>query len=96
MLFGTQKQLSRLVCLLCVSVFLATAGMAQQVTYNFMPGTNFSKYHTFKWVDIPSNVHPNQIVSQEIKDAVNNVLAAKGSRWPVATRPISTWAINAR
>ena len=26
---------------------------AQQVTYNFMPGTDFSKYHTYKWVDIP-------------------------------------------
>ena len=31
-----------------------------------------------QWVDIPSNVHPNQIVAQEIRDAVNNVLAAKG------------------
>ena len=61
--------------LLCV-----TAGTlpAQQVIYNFMPGTDFSKYHTYKWVDIPSNVHPNQIVAQEIRDAVNNVLATKG------------------
>ena len=61
--------------LLCV-----TAGTlpAQQVTYNFMPGTDFSKYHTYKWVDIPSNVHPIQIVAQEIRDAVNNVLATKG------------------
>jgi hypothetical protein len=52
--------------------------MAQQVHYDFMPGTNFSQYHTYMWVDIPSDVHPNQIVSQEIKDAVNNVLATKG------------------
>jgi Domain of unknown function (DUF4136) len=51
---------------------------AQQVAYNYLPGTNFSKYHTYKWVDIPSNVHPNQIVAQEIHDAVNNVLATKG------------------
>jgi hypothetical protein len=50
---------------------------AQQVVYNYMPGTDFSKYHTYRWVDIPSNVHPNQIVAQEIRDAVNNVLAAK-------------------
>jgi len=48
------------------------------VKYNFMPGTDFSKYHTYKWVDLPENVHPNQIVSQEIKQAVNNVLATKG------------------
>jgi len=51
---------------------------AQQVTYNFMPGTNFSKYHTYKWVEIPSNIHPNQIVDQEIRQAVNNTLASKG------------------
>ena len=43
-----------------------------------MPGTDFSKYHTFQWVDLPSNVHPNQIISQEIKEAVNNVLSSKG------------------
>jgi hypothetical protein len=62
------------VVLTCVSV----AASAQQVTYNFMPGTDFGKYHTYKWVEIPSNVHPNQIVDQEIRQAVNNVLAAKG------------------
>src|SRR5215472_8884005 len=60
-------------------LFLAGRGaMAQHVVYNYMPGTDFSKYHTYKWVDIPSNVHPNQIVAQEIRDAVNNVLATKG------------------
>ncbi len=60
-------------------LLLATSSIfAQDVRYNFMPGTDFSKYHTFKWVDIPSNVHPNQIVEQEIKQAVNNVLASKG------------------
>src|SRR5215469_8035769 len=51
---------------------------AQDVKYNFMPGTDFSKYHTYKWVDIPSNVHPNPIVAQEIRDAVNNTLQGKG------------------
>jgi len=56
----------------------ATTVAGQQVTYNFMPGTNFSQYHTYKWVQIPSNVHPNQIVNQEIIDAINNVLASKG------------------
>jgi hypothetical protein len=51
---------------------------AQQVTYNFMPGTDFTKYHTYKWVQIPSNIHPNQIVNQEIMDAINNALQSKG------------------
>ena len=63
---------------LMVLLVAAAPVVAQQVTYNFMPGTNFSQYHTYKWVQIPSNVHPNQIVNQEIIDAINNVLASKG------------------
>jgi hypothetical protein len=42
-----------------------------------MPGTNFSQFHTFKWVTIPGGVHPNQIVEQEIH-AVASQLTAKG------------------
>src|SRR5215467_14704527 len=72
------RNLFRAALALFLLVIASAAVSAQQVTYNFMPGTNFSKYHTYKWVDIPSNVHPNQIVAQEIRDAVNNVLAAKG------------------
>jgi len=65
--------------LVAALLFLAAgSASAQQVTYNFMPGTDFSKYHTYKWVQIPSNVHPNQIVNQEIIDAINNVLTSKG------------------
>jgi hypothetical protein len=25
---------------------------AQDVRYNYMPGTDFSKYHTYKWVSV--------------------------------------------
>jgi hypothetical protein len=74
----TRVSVVRLLVLVGLALLAGTSLMAQQVTYNFMPGTDFSKYHTFKWVDIPSNVHPNQIVSQEIKQAVNGVLASKG------------------
>lgn len=63
---------------LAIFFILTSSTRAQQVTYNYMPGTDFTKYHTFKWVQIPSNVHPNQIVEQEIQQAVNNVLASKG------------------
>jgi hypothetical protein len=59
-------------------LLVAGSAAAQQVTYNFMPGVNFSNFHTYKWVEIPGGVHPNQIVDQEIKQAVNNVLAGKG------------------
>jgi Domain of unknown function (DUF4136) len=52
--------------------------VAQDVKYNFMPGTNFSKYHTYKWITLQENVHPSQIVDQEIKQAIDAQLSAKG------------------
>lgn len=67
-----------LTLLMSFVVLTSSVVSAKEVRYNFMPGTDFSKYHTYKWVDIPSNVHTNQIVAQEIRDAVNNTLAAKG------------------
>jgi uncharacterized protein DUF4136 len=70
--------INRLLLLLAVALLASAAVSAQDVKYNFMPGTDFSKYHTYKWVDLPENVHPNQIISQEIKQAVDNTLATKG------------------
>jgi Domain of unknown function (DUF4136) len=78
MMNSTKRSVSQILLIFALMHVAARGLNAQQVHYNFMPGTDFSKYHTFKWVDIPSNVHPNQIISQEIKDAVNNTLTAKG------------------
>jgi hypothetical protein len=64
-----------LVALCCLVVPVA---LAQDVTYNFMPGTDFSKYHTYKWVLIEGGVHPNQIVDAQIKQSVDSQLASKG------------------
>jgi hypothetical protein len=65
---------------LTVTVLIITAGQvsAQDITYNSMPGTDFSKYHTYKWVEIPGGAHPNQIVDAEIKQAVDTQLSEKG------------------
>lgn len=69
-------------CLLAMLSTLSwlTAGTlaAQDVKYNFMPGTDFSKYHTYKWVNIEGASHPNQIVDAEIKQSVDSQLASKG------------------
>src|SRR5262245_31701025 len=65
---------------LLVGFVLCWCGIAsaQDVKYNFMPGTDFSKFKTYKWVAIQSTVHPDQIVDQEIKQAVDSQLATKG------------------
>ena len=60
-------------------VFLGAGPLAaQDVKYNFMPGTDFSKYHTYKWVSIEGGAHPNQIVDAQIKQSVDSQLASKG------------------
>lgn len=57
---------------------LPVIGLAQDVHYNFMPGTDFSKYHTYKWVTIPGSEQLNQIQDAEVKQAVDAQLSAKG------------------
>lgn len=55
---------------------IVTAG--QDVRYDFMPGTDFSKYHTYKWISIEGGSHPNQIVDAQIKQSIDSQLASKG------------------
>jgi len=69
---------ARFFILLALCCLASSAAFAQDVTYNFMPGTDFSKYHTYKWVTIEGGAHPNQIVDAEIKQSVDSQLAAKG------------------
>ena len=78
MCFRVQRIVGRLICLLFFVLVIDTGCKAQDVTYNFMPGTDFSKYHTYKWVAIEGASHPNQIMDQEIKQAVDSQLALKG------------------
>ena len=74
------KRSSTVFSLAILALVLLAAGTlsAQDVKYNFMPGTDFSKYHTYKWVSIEGASHPNQIMDAEIKQAVDTQLAAKG------------------
>ncbi len=64
--------------LVAAQLLLATATLTgQDVHYNFMPRTDFSKYRTYKWVNIGGS-HPDQIMDAEIKQAVDSQLASKG------------------
>src|SRR3954468_12976243 len=65
--------------LACLVLFTCHAvGPAQDVRYNFAPGTDFSKYKTYKWVDVPGAKHPDQITDGQIRQAVDSQMAAKG------------------
>jgi len=51
---------------------------AQDVRYNFAGDANFSKYRTFKWVQIKAADHLDQIADRQMKSAVDAELAKKG------------------
>src|SRR5271169_522743 len=51
---------------------------AQDIKTNYMPGTDFSKYKTYKWISISNTEQPDPIVVQQIKDAIDTQLTSKG------------------
>jgi hypothetical protein len=56
----------------------AGMALAQDVTVNYVPGTDFSKYKTYKWVEIQGAEKPDQIIDTQIKQAIDKALAAGG------------------
>jgi hypothetical protein len=61
-----------------VVFLLPVAIVAQDVRYNFDSDTDFSRFKTYKWVDIKDAAKLNNLVDKQIKDAVDQQLAAKG------------------
>ena len=63
---------------------------AQDVTTNFMPGTNFSKYHSYKWITIEGASTPTRLSILRSRPPLIHNWQPRDSRKPTATRPIST------
>jgi hypothetical protein len=74
----TETTVSRCGIALVLALMACTLTPAQDVTSNAMPGTDFSKYHTYKWVTIEGATQPNQIMDTQIKSSIDSQLAAKG------------------
>ena len=62
------------VVLLCCFGWIA----AQDIKYNYLPGTDFSKYKTYRWVKVPNVQYPNQILDTQIMQAFDAQLSLKG------------------
>jgi hypothetical protein len=60
---------------------------AQDVKYNFVAGTDFSKYKTYKWVRVPNVKYPNQIVDGQIMLSIDSQMALKGLSKTEADNP---------
>jgi Domain of unknown function (DUF4136) len=73
-----RKSIAKLGMAWVVGIAACAVVLGQDVTTNSMPGTNFAQFHTYKWVTVQGAQYPNQIVDQEIKQAVDSQLAAKG------------------
>jgi hypothetical protein len=56
----------------------ASVALAQDVTVNYVPGTDFSKYKTYRWVEIQGAEKPDQIIDTQIKQAIDKALATGG------------------
>ncbi|MGH9747621.1 MAG: DUF4136 domain-containing protein [Candidatus Acidiferrales bacterium] len=77
----SQKTRLRLTGLALLAIVFAVAtapAHAQDVRTNYLPGTDFSKFKTYRWGAIEGGGHPNQITDAEIKSAVDAQMAAKG------------------
>ena len=65
--------------MLCVMLICVCASaLAQDVKYDYVPGTDFSKFKTYKWVEIPNAKHPDQMTDEKIVQAIDAQLAGKG------------------
>jgi Domain of unknown function (DUF4136) len=71
---------NRISLALATGILLVTGATtsAQDVKYNYAMGADFSKYKTYRWVDVPNENHPDQITDQQIRSAIETTLSSKG------------------
>lgn len=73
------KLLSMIALVICSIVTFGGMNVrSQDVRYNYLPGTDFSKYKTFRWVTVEGHRYPSQLVDAQIKQAIESQLVAKG------------------
>ena len=68
---------------LVLALVACSVTYAQDVRTNYLPGIDFSRYHTYAWVDEVKGVprvggQPDQILDTQVKEAVDSQMAAKG------------------
>ena len=74
----TRKRMRQVLAAIGVGLFWSVAISAQDIKYNFMPGTDFAKYKTYRWARIPNVQYPNGILDSQITQAIDTQLSQKG------------------
>lgn len=72
------SRMFRLLVVGCALLAWCVTATAQDIRYNFLQGTDFSKYRTYKWVQVPNAQYPNAIMDEQIKRAIDTQLGMKG------------------
>jgi hypothetical protein len=67
-----------LVSLIAGLVIVAGSASAQDVRYNFDKSTDFSRFKTYKWVQLKDAKSPGDLLDKQIKEAFEAQLATKG------------------
>ena len=74
------KFVVKTIVILTALLTLSIVGFGQKVRYNYLPGTDFSKYKTYRWVKLESVQYPAQLVDEQIVRAIDGQLSTKGLR----------------
>ena len=69
---------SILLAAIAVSVLALGSARAQDVRYNFDKNTDFTKFKTYKWVELKGATPLGDIMDKNIKAAIDSQLALKG------------------
>jgi hypothetical protein len=59
-----------------LAVVMSSVAFGQNVQSEYLPGIDFSKYHTYQWVT--TRPHPNPKIDAEIKHSIDSQLTARG------------------
>jgi hypothetical protein len=87
-----RNQIARLGTAFAMTLITCCVVHGQEVRTNYLPGTDFSKYHTYSWVTIEAFEHPDQILDSEIKQSIDSELRAKGFTRAESSTPDSVSA----
>jgi hypothetical protein len=69
-----------LTLLLTIFVIFSVESFGQKVRYNYLQGTDFSKYKTYRWVKLENVQYPAQLVDEQIVRAIDSELSTRGLR----------------
>ena len=65
-------------CSIVLFLLGASSALGQDVRYNFDKDTDFSKFKTYKWVEIKGAQQLDALIDKQIKSALDAELAKKG------------------